>query len=82
MAELSYTDAVLATIKGEATARGISLRDLSVASGFGPETIRGYVNRGRPMNTDMIAEVAGGLGMTIDDFIDLVMLRIHQSRPK
>lgn len=80
MSELSFTEAVLATIKGEAKARGISLRDVSVNAGFGPETVRGYVNRGRPMNTDVMYAVAGGLGMEFEDFIDLVMLRIQQSR--
>lgn len=82
MTELSFTAAVLATIKGEAMARGISLRDLSVASGFGKETIRGYIHRRRPIDTDKLDAIAGGLGMSIDDFLDLVLLRRQQSRTK
>lgn len=80
MTELSFTEAVLATVKGEAKARGISLRDVSTRAGFGPETVRGYINRKRPMNTDVMYAVAGGLGMEFEDFMDLVMLRIQQSR--
>lgn len=80
MTEMSFTEAVNATIKAEAVAQGISLRDLSIASGFGRETIRNYINRKRPMGTDTIEAVAGGLGMELDDFIGLVMQRIERSR--
>lgn len=80
MTELSFTAAVHATVKGEAKARGISLRDVSIRAGLGPETIRGYINRKRPMNTDVMEAAAVGLGMEFDDFMDIVMLRIHQSR--
>lgn len=80
MTEMSFTEAVNATIKAEAVAQGISLRDLSIASGFGRETIRNYINRKRPMGTDTIEAIAGGLGMDIDDFIGLVMQRIERSR--
>lgn len=80
MNEMSFTEAVNATIKAEAVAQGKSLRDLSVDSGLGRETIRNYVNRKRPMGTDVIQAVAGGLGMDLDDFIGLVMQRIERSR--
>lgn len=80
MAEMSFTEAVNATIKAEASAQGIGLRDLSLASGFGRETIRNYINRKRPMDTDRIEAVAEALGMTSDEFIGLVMQRIERSR--
>lgn len=81
MTEMSFTEAVNATIKAEASAQGVSLRDLSLASGFdSKETIRNYINRKRPMDTDRIEAVAGGLGMSADEFIGLVMQRIERSR--
>lgn len=82
MEELTFTQAVLATIKGEAKARDISLRDVSTRAGFGKEVVRGYINRGRAMNTDTMEKVAEGLGMDFDDFMDIVMLRLQQSRGK
>lgn len=82
MTEMSFTEAVNATIKAEASAQGIGLRDLSIASGFeSKETIRNYINRKRPMDTDKIEAIAEkGLGMSADDFIGLVMQRIERSR--
>lgn len=80
MSEMTFTEAVNATIKAEAVAQGISLRDLSIASGLGRETIRNYVNRKRPMGTDVIEAVARGLGMDLDDFVGLVLQRIERSR--
>lgn len=80
MTEMSFTEAVNATIKAEASAQGTGLRELSLAAGFGKETIRNYINRRRPMDTDRIEAVAEALGMTSDEFIGLVMQRIERSR--
>lgn len=79
MATMTFTEAVHATIKAEAAARGVDLRQLSLDSGLGREALRGLIYKKRPLNTDVIASVAEkGLNIDVADFVDQVKRRMNQ----
>ena len=64
MEQMSLNEAVLATVRAEAAAQGLSIRALALKSGISPGTMANYTNRGRTMNLDVIEALAGGLGMS------------------
>lgn len=75
MAQMSLNDAVVATLRAEAAAKGVSIRQLAKLSGMSPNTLNNYVYRGRTFNMDVIEEVAGGLDMTPEELMTLVVQR-------
>lgn len=64
MEQMSLNEAVLATVRAEAAAQGLSIRALALKSGISPGTMANYTNRGRTMNLDVIEALAGGLSMS------------------
>lgn len=76
MATMTFTEAVHATIKAEAAAHGVTLRQLSLNSGLGAEALRGLIYKKRPLNTDVIAAVARGLEIDEVEFVEQVKRRM------
>ena len=71
MEPMSLNEALLATVRAEAAARKVSLKDLAAKSGIKPGTMANYTNRGRTMNSDVIEKLAAGLEMTPERLVQL-----------
>jgi transcriptional regulator with XRE-family HTH domain len=75
MSEMSLNEALLATVRAEAAARGMSIKALATESGISPGTMANYTNRGRTMNLDTIEKLAGGLGITPERLVQMAAER-------
>lgn len=75
MAQMSLNEAVVATLRAEAAAKGVNIKQLAKQSGMSSNTLNNYVYRGRTFNMDVIEAVAGGLGMSPEDLIVLAVQR-------
>lgn len=75
MAQMSLNEAVVATLRAEAAAKGVSIRQLAKLSGMSPNTLNNYVYRGRTFNMDVIEEVAAGLKMSPERLMTLAIER-------
>lgn len=80
MAQMSLNEAVVATLRAEAAAKRVSIRQLAKLSGMSPNTLNNYVYRGRTFNLEVIEDVARGLDMTPENLMQLVIQRQGQSR--
>lgn len=74
---MSLNEAVVATLRAEAAAKGVSIRQLAKLSGMSSNTLNNYIYRGRTFNMDVIDDVARGLEMTPEK---LMMLAIERQR--
>lgn len=75
MAQMSLNEAVVATLRAEAAAKGVSVRHLAKLSGMSPNTLNNYVYRGRIFNLDIIEAVSGGLEMEPEELMRLAIER-------
>lgn len=71
MAGTDLMRAVIATIRAEAAAQDISLRELAERSGLKYDRLKGYTARGYDMPLPIANQLAGGLGMTLTELIRL-----------
>lgn len=82
MAQMSLNEAVVATLRAEAAAKGVNIKQLAKQSGMSSNTLNNYVYRGRIFNMEVIEAVAGGLGMTPEDLILLAVQRQKREAPE
>lgn len=71
MEPMSLNEALLATVRAEASARRMTIKALAEKSGVKPGTMANYTNRGRTMPTDVIEKLAGGLEITPERLVQL-----------
>jgi len=79
---MTLNEAILATVLAEAAAQGLDMKALAAKSGMPYDTWRNYYSKmKRPLNTDRIVQLAGGLGMTDDQLMALAFERRRRNDP-
>lgn len=68
---MSLNDALAEIIRGRIESRGMTMASLARVSGVSRESIRNYIQRGRTMPVDVLAEIAPGLGLTTYELMKL-----------
>lgn len=81
MAGVDVMKAVIATIRAEAAAQDISLRELAEKSGLKYDRLKGYTSRGYDMPLPIAQQLAGGLGMTLAELTRLAEERQERGMP-
>lgn len=68
---MSLNDALAEVIRSRIESRGMTMASLARVSGVSRESIRNYIQRGRTMPIDVLAELAPGLGLTAYELVKL-----------
>lgn len=76
---MSLNDALAEIIRERIDTRGMTMASLARVSGVSRESIRNYIQRGRTMPIDVVAEIAPALGLTTYDLVRLAQQRRNES---
>lgn len=72
---MSLNDALAEIVRERIETRGMTMASLARVSGVSRESIRNYIQRGRTMPIDVVAEIAPGLGLTAYELVRLAQER-------